>query len=327
MLKIRHLFLLVLVHVPLALSAFSNTSEVIGNVALEQNPNLSTYFPQNLKKVAEVLISRDQYVISYNQDTRLLNWAAWKLEASDIGHVGRSNNFLADIDLQNYLNKFNKQVIVPLDYRDSCFDRGHQVPSADRDTSLEINQFTFLMSNMMPQTAYLNRSIWEHLESYTRDLVTNQSKKVYIIAGPIYDEDFGKIGPNNDIPVPSKNFKILVVLDKNQTLNDINASTQIISVVMPNILRTGKKPLEDKTELCLEAGSPPKPKPIPAPTPTQPPVTPVPAPAAALIANDPIIAPTPHPLNNDWMQFQVQLEVLEKLSGFKISPEIVPPLK
>ncbi|MGZ3691120.1 MAG: DNA/RNA non-specific endonuclease [Pseudobdellovibrio sp.] len=280
---------------PFYVFGFTNISPVIGSVPLNQNQNISTYFPKNLKNAPEVLISRNEYLISYNRQTRMLNWAAWKLEASDIGHVGRSNNFVPDQDLQNYLTQFNEQAVTPMDFKGSCFDRGHQVPSADRDTSVETNQMTFFMSNMIPQTARLNRSIWEHLESYTRDLVMNQGKKVYIIAGPIFDDDFGKIGPNNDIPVPSKDFKIVIVLDKDQTLNDI-ASAQIISVVMPNTLYTGEKPNANKDELCKEASPPPAPVKPPAPgtPPTTPPADPgTPAPVTAPVVATPVVTPPP----------------------------------
>lgn len=307
MFKFKHAFLAILVQLPLLVFGFTTTSEVIGNLPLDQNPNLSTFFPQNLKHVSEVLISRPEYVLSFNSETRLLNWAAWKLEASDIGHIGRSNKFIADADLQNYLNKFNKQAILPSDYFESCFDRGHQVPSADRDITVEINQITFFMSNMIPQTASLNRYVWAHLESFTRDLVVNQNKKVYIIAGPIFDEDFGKIGPNKDIPVPSKNFKMLVVLEKDQTLKDINLETKIISVIMPNVLRSGERPLDNKTQLCEESKFAPKP-----------PSPPSPAPSA------PIVTPEPHPLNDDWKKFEVPISEIERLSGFKIVPDNQP---
>lgn len=288
-----------LVQVPFLLFAFTTTSEVIGPVPLILNPNLSTFIPQNVRQVPEVLISRNEYIISFNQETRLLNWAAWKLEAADFGDVLRTNIFLPDPDLQNYLTQFNKQVIQPTDYFESCFDRGHQVPSADRDSTIEQNQITFFMSNMMPQTASLNRYVWAHLESYTRDLVVNHAKKVYVIAGPIYDEDFGKIGPHKDIPVPSKNFKILLVLNKDQSLSDINSNPQIVSVIMPNLLRYGERPLDNKAKLCEEAKFTPKP-------PTVPPID-----------KPPVVIP--RPLNDDWKKFETTISEIERLSGFKFS--------
>jgi endonuclease G len=104
------------------------------------------------------------------------------------------------------------------------------------------NQETFLTSNIIPQTVYLNRTIWEHLEAYTRDLVEKQGKTAYVIAGPIYDEDFGAIGPHHDIPVPSKDFKIVILLNPGQHPSDIGPNTEVISVVMPNVPQDGSKP-------------------------------------------------------------------------------------
>jgi endonuclease G len=276
------IFLVLILQNFLTSTAFSFTETLLGNVPIERNQNIIT-LPLGNDQLPEILISRDQYMISYSKQHRLLNWAAWKVESSDLGHIGRSNLFMTDPDLETYLNKTSEHAVTPEDYHGSCFDRGHQCPSADRDDSIANNQMTFLMSNMIPQTAFLNRVIWEHLEQYTRDLVNNQGKKVYVIAGPIFDQDFGKIGINNDIPIPSKDFKVLIVLDKNQTINDININTQIIAVVMPNILKSGKKPLDDKTELCSNTNLSPN-----------------------------VVTVT------DWQQYKTTLSEVERLSGFKI---------
>ncbi|MBC7538145.1 MAG: DNA/RNA non-specific endonuclease [Bacteriovorax sp.] len=265
--------------------AYSGVQIVLGNVPLDRNQNIAI-LPQNTNNVPEILISRDQYLLSFNKNKRLLNWAAWKIEAADLGHVGRTNSFAVDQDLENYLSKTSEHAVTPQDYQGSCFDRGHQCPSADRDDSVENNQMTFLMSNMIPQTAYLNRVIWEHLEAYTRDLVLNQGKKVYIVAGPIFDQNFGTIGLNKDIPIPSKDFKVVVILDKNQTISDINNNTQIIAVIMPNLLKSGKKPLDDKTELCSNKN-----------------LSTIPSGLAT---------------SNDWVQYKTTLSEVERLSGFKI---------
>ena len=66
---------------------------------------------------------------------------------------------------------------------------------------------------------------------------------MYVIAGPIYDKDIGSIGPNRDIPVPSKDFKIVFILNADQKAADINQDTPYVAVIMPNILKNGKSPV------------------------------------------------------------------------------------
>ncbi len=226
--------------------ASANIEAVIGDVALKDNLNLAGIVPNS--DSSEVIISRNQYVISYNKIRRAPNWVAWKVEASQLGNSGRTNVFAQDTDLASYLANSGSKAVEPSEYQGSCFDRGHQIPSADRTDTAKNNEMTFMMSNMIPQTPYLNRVIWEHLEQYTRNLV-HQGKKIYVIAGPVYDEDFGAIGPQHDIPVPSKDFKILIILDANQTPKDINQNTPVISVMMPNVLADGSKPT-DHSRLC-----------------------------------------------------------------------------
>lgn len=226
-------------------SSLAKIEAVLGSIPLKENSNLVS-LPRAPSK--EVIISREQYVISYNKERRSPNWVAWKVDASNLGSAGRTNKFEQDSDLQHYLTQIPHAApaVTPEDYRGSCFDRGHQAPSADRTSSVENNQSTFVMSNMLPQTPYLNRYLWEQLERYTRQLVS-EGKTVYVITGPIYDQDFGAIGPRADIPVPSKLFKIVIVQDGPQR--------SVFSVIMPNVLKTGEPPT-NKEELCKDTASP-----------------------------------------------------------------------
>ncbi len=223
--------------------ADARVEAVIGSLPLNKNPNLAILLPET--ENSEVLISRQQYLISYNKYRRAPNWVAWKIEANQLGSIGRSNKFQQDSELENYLTKSGGgfHAVNATDYTRSCFDRGHQIPSGDRTDTKENNEATFNMSNMIPQTPFLNRGMWEHLESYTRSLVLEQGKKVFIIAGPIYDANFGNIGPNKDIPVPSKEFKIIFILEPNQTVADIHQNTPMIAVIMPNTLKNGQAPV------------------------------------------------------------------------------------
>ncbi len=242
MFSLQNKFLVFVITILSFSTTWARVEAVIGKVPVAKNPNMVIAAPETDN--SEIMISRDQYVISYNKNRRAPNWVAWKLEASQLGKSGRSNKFQLDTDLDKYLAKNgNLHAVKPTDYKGSCFDRGHQVPSGDRTDTKANNEATFMMSNMIPQTPYLNRVVWEHLESYTRDLVQKQGKKVYVIAGPIYDIDFGAIGPDKDIAVPSKDFKIIFVLDKSQTAADINQSTPMITVIMPNTLKGGVRPI------------------------------------------------------------------------------------
>jgi endonuclease G len=231
----------------LAGAAHAKIETVLGDVPLKENTNL-VGLPSAPSD--EVIISRRQYVISYNKERRSPNWVAWKVDSRSLGSVDRSDKFEQDKELQEYLSQDPQALpaVTPDEYKGSCFDRGHQAPSADRTSSVASNEATFAMSNMLPQTPYLNRGLWQQLEQHTRDLVT-QGNTVYVVAGPVYDKDFGEIGPNQDIPVPSKLFKVIIVKDGDKF--------RTISVVMPNVLRTGEEPT-NKESLCVDSAATPE---------------------------------------------------------------------
>ena len=228
----------------LAGAAHAKIEAVLGDVPLKENKNL-VGLPSAPSD--EVIISRRQYVISYNKERRSPNWVAWKVDARSLGSADRTDKFEQDKELQEYLSQTPQALpaVTPDEYRGSCFDRGHQAPSADRTSSVASNEATFAMSNMLPQTPYLNRSLWQQLEQHTRDLVS-QGNTVYVVAGPVYDQNYGAIGPNQDIPVPSKLFKVVIVKDGDKF--------RTFSVVMPNVLKTGEEPT-NKESLCLDSAA------------------------------------------------------------------------
>ena len=68
------------------------------------------------------------------------------------------------------------------------------VPNADRDkeTSIPINQATFLMSNMVAQAPDNNQGPWAALEGYLRTLLP--ADEIYIVAGGVGDGGTGSNG-------------------------------------------------------------------------------------------------------------------------------------
>jgi endonuclease G, mitochondrial len=88
------------------------------------------------------------------------------------------------------------------------------------------------MSNMMPQVPEVNRGVWGGLEEYWRELV-QQGKELYIVAGPVGRK--GSIGKKEKIAVSAKNWKVIVVLDRQGLgMQGIDVNTRTIAVMMPN---------------------------------------------------------------------------------------------
>jgi len=168
------------------------------------------------------LIEREQYVLSYGRDRNLLNWASWWVDARWLGQTDRQDDFRPDGGLPQGFYQ-----ATPGEYRRSGYDRGHMVPSGDRTDSARDNSLTFLMTNIFPQSSENNRGPWRALEAYGRDLVYQQGKAVYVIAGVYGDK--GSVGR---VTVPGRVWKVMVVLDS--TDDAVDRGTEVIAVDMPN---------------------------------------------------------------------------------------------
>jgi endonuclease G, mitochondrial len=207
------------------------TENVAGNAnLLLGNPTGAVTNPAN---TTNYLIVRPQYVLSYNRDKGIANWASWQLNQSWLGTLPRPQ-FAPDTTLPA-----SWYIVQPDDYTRSGFDRGHLVPAADRNRLEADSTAVFLMTNIVPQAPDNNRGPWERLESYSRDLV-EQGKELYIIAGSAGLGGIGERGKRNsvgngNVTVPAAMWKVIVVLDRpGSALADITPSTRVIAVVMPN---------------------------------------------------------------------------------------------
>jgi endonuclease G, mitochondrial len=199
----------------------------------------------NVAQPENYLMLKKQYALSYSKSRGTPNWVAWHFDDSWKGDAKRSGDFEADAELPAGWYK-----VTTRDYAGSGFDRGHMCPSDDRDNTDADNKATFLMTNIIPQTARNNQETWRLLEEYARRLVTHENKELYVICG-----SYGKGGTNKDkerkneladgkITVPARIWKIIVVLDKGSNdLQRINANTRVIAIDTPNMHNTDEKPL------------------------------------------------------------------------------------
>lgn len=140
------------------------------------------------------------YVMSYNGVEGRANWVGWTLRSSDVGPVDRSNRFREDIDLPRGFKRVDDD-----DYRESGYDRGHLCNSEDRTSSNALNEETFLMSNMIPQTPELNRGPFKFLEAYCRKLVLKKGQKLLIYSGGIGAK--GRLA--SGVPIPQYCWKAI----------------------------------------------------------------------------------------------------------------------
>lgn len=197
--------------------------------SIAHSPHLALGNPSNAgtANLNNYLIERKQYVLSYSRDRNLVNWASWEVDASWLGQVERQDNFRPDGALPP-----GTYQVTSSDYTGSGYDRGHVVPSADRNGTAADNSATFLMTNIIPQTAETNRGPWAELESFVRDLVYQYDHSLHLFAG-VYGQQ-GRIG-QRAITVPSRLWKVVIVYDRleNGSLG-LTDNTRVIVVDMPN---------------------------------------------------------------------------------------------
>jgi endonuclease G len=179
------------------------------------------------------LISRPQYVLSYNAKTRTPNWVCWRLRAEDIGNAGR-----AAFEPDPALPKGVIARVTSRDYSGFGFDRGHMCPAKDRSATPEDSANVFYMTNIVPQSPASNQKGWERLEDYCRRLA-KEGKVLYIACGPHGKGGVGKNGPAEEVgtggrkvTVPAKLWKVILVLPDEDAAPRRNS--RVISVIMPN---------------------------------------------------------------------------------------------
>lgn len=169
------------------------------------------------------LIVHESHVLSYNSSRGTPNWVAWFTRASDLGDSIPRPLFQPDPSLPAKLTRIQHS-----DYSGSGFDRGHLLPSADRFADPRLNEQTFYMTNIVPQTMALNQFPWQKLESYARSLA-RRSNTLYTIAG-VYG-DAGRL--KGRVTVPTNCWKVIVVFPRGSGI-EFTKRTRVIAVDMPN---------------------------------------------------------------------------------------------
>jgi endonuclease G len=205
----------------ISISNNPNSTSVHLTMGNPSNAVTDTSYPANY------LMEKNQYVLSYARDNGTPNWVSWHLDSSWLGTTPRQDDFRGDSTMPAGWYK-----VVSTSYTGSGYDRGHMCPSADRTLTVADNSSTFLMTNMVPQTADNNRITWEGLEEYARTLVTTDGSELYIISGT-----YGNAGTINSghIVVPTYTWKVIIVLPSGTNdVSRVTSATRTIAVWVPN---------------------------------------------------------------------------------------------
>ncbi len=167
--------------------------------------------------VCDEILTGRYFTIGYSWYFRQAKWTIEIINRNDyiLKESDRLNNFRADVRIPH---RFRAGINA---YKGSGYDRGHLVASANNDI-LEIqNSETFLLSNMSPQVAKLNRGMWKKLEDSIR--VLNDKKEIletYVLTAPVFyfQKPIETIGDPDDelgidIPVPHAFVKSVLAED------------------------------------------------------------------------------------------------------------------
>lgn len=145
------------------------------------------------------------YSFLWDRDNLVSHWVAYPLNKGLIGNGTRT-------DAWSYDPKVPREDQPRLDWAyDGGYDRGHQLPSADRLTRAA-NQQTFYFTNMTPQIGRrFNQGIWANLESKVRS-VALACDTLYVVTGCIVEGSNG-VAYDNDgraVTVPVAYYKALL---------------------------------------------------------------------------------------------------------------------
>lgn len=177
--------------------------------ALEQNETCRFYWHDMTLQGGKK--SRN-YSFLWDRENLVAHWVAYPLNESLIGNGSRTDRWGYDPKVPA-----DEQPELYSGYRGG-YDRGHQLPSADR---LSANPSTFYFTNMTPQIGSgFNQSIWAELEGEVREWARS-SDTLYVVTGCVLEGSLGKAYDNlgKEVTVPGGYFKALLWYNHASTMS------------------------------------------------------------------------------------------------------------
>lgn len=195
------------------------------------DPILFGALSTGVDKADDYFLEHSTFVISYDSIDKIPNWVGWHLEKKDMSK-GRANvKFEQDPLLPSYYEQGKHE-----DYTNSGYDRGHLCPNADRN-AYNLGKETFVMTNVAPQLAQVNRGPWKDFEAFVQEKCNN-GYEAYIYAGCLgYSTEIPpKDLEKSAIVVPQTFWKVVLLLRDNNSDSDLGRvkEGEIFCILIPN---------------------------------------------------------------------------------------------
>ena len=194
---IAQFFLLIALGAPLSASAlFDQCKDLFPN---QQTPTTSQ---------AGRDLCFDDFAIYYSPTDKKPIYAVERLNGQALlaPRPRRTNQFYEEARLP-----FHERALLS-DYRDSGYDRGHNVPAGDMTRERGMAQ-SFSLANMMPQARLNNQGIWaKRVEEPTRLYAKRAEGDIYIFTGST--GNLGSIGKGK-VTIPQHLYKLVYDPAKN----------------------------------------------------------------------------------------------------------------
>lgn len=154
------------------------------------------------------------YSFGWDASNRLAQWVAYPL----CGFYTKSNCRRTDAWSFDPNVPVSEQPDLSSSYRGN-YDRGHQIPSADRLVCSQANAQTFYFTNMTPQRAAFNQGVWGNIESAVRNW-SSSSDTLYVVTGCVMDGKSGSTtdAAGNTCPLPAAYYKAILRYSRSSTV-------------------------------------------------------------------------------------------------------------
>ena len=176
------------------------------------------------------------YTYCFAPEYRASLWVAYPLHKSHTSGSGDRNNSSFGYDPTV---STSYQANLGIGSYSGWYDRGHQLPAADRKCSQQMMDQTFYATNMTPQQSKFNQNKWGVLEGKVRNMTCADT--LYVVTGAWFGGEYNSSidssttdKSGNRCPTPTHYYKALLRTSKGNTgyrIDEVKDASQLRAIV------------------------------------------------------------------------------------------------